>query len=79
MSDTPSNWPPPPQDDVSSSAVGSASRRRFRPPQRHAHWIDHEHTEDEPREDSPRLLWWILAGLLAFAVLSVMIRMFLAS
>lgn len=71
MSDTPNNWPPPPQDD--------ASRRRFRPPQRHAHWIDHEHTEDEPREDSPRLLWWILAGLLAFAVLSVMIRMFLAS
>lgn len=71
MLDTPNNWPPPPQDD--------ASRRRFRPPQRHAHWIDHEHTEDEPREDSPRLLWWILAGLLAFAVLSVMIRMFLAS
>ena len=71
MSDTPNNWPPPPQ--------GDASRRRFRPPQRHAHWIDHEHTEDEPREDSPRLLWWILAGLLAFAVLSVMIRMFLAS
>ena len=75
MSDTPSNWPPPPQDDASRSV----SRRRFRPPQRHAHWIDHEHAEDEPREDSPRLLWWILAGLLAFAVLSVMIRMFLAS
>ena len=71
MSDTPNNWPPPPQD--------GGSRRRFRPPQRHAHWIDHEHTEDEPREDSPRLLWWILAALLAFAVLSVMIRMFLAS
>ena len=75
MSDTPSNWPPPPQDDGSRSA----SRRRFHPPQRHAHWIDHEHAEDEPREDSPRLLWWILAGLLAFAVLSVMIRMFLAN
>ena len=71
MSDTPNNWPPPPQDD--------GSRRRFRPPQRHAHWIDHEHAEDEPREDSPRLLWWILAALLAFAVLSVMIRMFLAN
>lgn len=74
MSDTPDHWPPPPQDDASRNA----SRRRFRPPQRHAHWIDHEHAEDEPREDSPRLLWWILAGLLAFAVLSVMIRMFLA-
>ncbi len=65
MADTPRSWPPPP------------ARRRSEPPQRHARWIDRERTGDEPREDSPKLLWWILAGILVFAVFSVMIRMFL--
>ncbi len=59
-------WPPPP-----------AVRRTSTPPQRHARWVDREHTADEPREDSPKLLWWVLGGILIFAVFSVMIRMFL--
>ena len=70
--DTP-RWPPP------APPAENAPSRRFRPPQRHARWIDRDRTNEEPREDSPRLLWWILLGLLAFGVFSVMIRMFLAS
>ena len=60
------SWPPPP-----------AVQRTSTPPQRHARWVDREHTADEPREDSPKLLWWVLGGILIFAVFSVMIRMFL--
>ncbi|MXX48482.1 MAG: hypothetical protein F4Z38_09320 [Chloroflexi bacterium] len=63
-------WPPPAPDSP-------ATRRRRPPPERHAHWIDHENRADEPREDAPRLLWWILGGLLIFGVASVLIRMFL--
>ena len=63
-------WPPPPPDSL-------RSRRRRPPPERHARWIDHEHRGDEPREEAPRLLWWILGALLIFGVFSVLIRMFL--
>ncbi|MYA02782.1 MAG: hypothetical protein F4038_00815 [Chloroflexi bacterium] len=63
-------WPPPAPDSP-------ATRRRRPPPERHAHWIDHENRADEPREDAPRLLWWILGALLIFGVFSVLIRMFL--
>lgn len=72
MSDAHRNWPPP-------APPAKRRARKSRPPERHARWIDHEHTEDEPREDSPQLLWWVLGALLAFAVLSVMIRMFLVT
>ena len=76
MSDSIDRWPPPPP---ASGRRGAAPRRRFRPPERHAHWVDRDHVEDEPREDAPNLLWWVLGALLAFAVLSVMIRMFLVT
>lgn len=46
-------------------------------PERHARWIDAENRGDEPREAVPNLIWWILAGILILAVVSVMIRMFL--
>ena len=72
MSDAHRNWPPP-------APPAKRRGRKPRPPERHARWIDREHTEDEPREDSPQLLWWVLGALLAFAVLSVMIRMFLVT
>ena len=64
----PGNWPPP--------APGSP-RARHKPPERHARWIDHDNHADEPREDAPRLLGWILGALLIFGVFSVLIRMFL--
>ncbi len=63
-------WPPPPPDSP-------GARRRRPPPERHARWIDPENRAEEPREDTPRLLWWILGGLLLFGVFSVLIRMFL--
>jgi hypothetical protein len=63
-------WPPPAPDSPQA-------QRRRPPPERHARWIDHEDRANEPREDAPRLLWWILAGLLIFGVFSVLIRMFL--
>jgi len=63
-------WPPPAPDSP-------ATRRRRPPPERHAHWIDHDNRADEPREDAPRLLLWILGALLIFGVFSVLIRMFL--
>ncbi len=63
-------WPPPAPDSP-------RARRRRPPPERHAHWIDHTDRANEPREDAPRLLWWILGGLLIFGVFSVLIRMFL--
>ncbi len=67
---SPSNaWPPPAPD--------SPRARRRKPPERHARWIDHENRADEPREDAPRLLWWVLGALLLFGVFSVLIRMFL--
>ena len=70
MSDAERRWPPP--------GVGSGSSERpSGPPERHARWIDRERTKEEPREESPKVLWWILAGILVFAVFSVMIRMFL--
>ncbi len=62
-------WPPP--------APGSPPARRRPPPERHARWIDPSNRAEEPREDAPRLLWWILAALLIFGVCSVLIRMFL--
>lgn len=75
MPDPIDHWPPPP----ASEQRAERPRRRFRPPERHAHWVDRDHVEDEPREDAPNLLWWVLGALLAFAVLSVMIRMFLVT
>lgn len=63
-------WPPPAPDSPHA-------RRRRPPPERHARWIDHEDRANEPREDAPRLLWWILGALLIFGVFSVLIRMFL--
>ncbi len=65
-------WPPPAPDSP-------RARRRRPPPERHARWIDHENRADEPREDAPRMLWWILAALLIFGVFSVLIRMFLVT
>lgn len=65
----PDAWPPPAPD--------SPRARRRKPPERHARWIDHENRADEPREDAPRLLWWILGALLLFGVFSVLLRMFL--
>ena len=62
-------WPPPAPD--------SPQARRRPPPERHARWIDHTDRANEPREDAPRLLWWILGALLLFGVFSVLIRMFL--
>lgn len=67
-SSPPDSWPPPAPD---------SPRARRKPPERHARWIDHENRADEPREDAPRLLWWILGALLLFGVFSVLIRMFL--
>lgn len=61
-------WPPPAPD---------SPRARRRPPERHARWIDHRNRADEPREDAPRLLWWVLGGLLLFGVFSVLVRTFL--
>ena len=66
----PESWPPPAPD--------SPQARRRIPPERHARWIDHEHRADEPREPSPRLLWWALGGLLVFGVCMVLLRMFVA-
>lgn len=63
-------WPPPAPDSPHA-------RRRRPPPERHARWIDHTDRANEPREEAPRLLWWILAALLIFGVFSVLIRMFL--
>ncbi len=63
-------WPPPAPDSP-------GARRRRPPPERHARWIDHSKRGEEPREDAPRMLWWILAALLVFGVFSVLIRMFL--
>ena len=64
-------WPPPAPDSP-------ANRRRRPPPERHAHWIDHENRADEPREDAPRLLWWILGAIADLrSRSSVLIRMFL--
>ena len=62
-------WPPPAPD--------SPRARRRPPPERHARWIDPTDRANEPREDAPPLLWWILGALLMFGVLSVLIRMFL--
>ncbi len=64
-------WPPPAPDSPQS--------RRRRPPERHARWIDPNDRANEPREEAPRLLWWILGALLIFGVFSVLIRMFLAT
>lgn len=61
------DWPPP----------APGARKRRRPPERHARWIDAENRGSEPREGTPPLLWWILGALLLFGVLSVMVRMFL--
>ncbi len=63
-------WPPPAPDSP-------RARRRRPPPERHARWIDPNDRANEPREDAPRLLWWILGALLIFGVFSVLIRMFL--
>ncbi len=60
-------WPPP----------APGARRRRRPPERHARWIDAENRAEEPREGAPTWIWWVLLGLLFFGVLSVMVRMFL--
>ena len=62
-----SAWPPP----------APGARKRRRPPERHARWIDAENRQDEPREGTPPLLWWVLGALLLFGVLSVLVRMFL--
>lgn len=64
----PPGWPP---------RASEAPRRRRPPPERHARWIDRDNRADEPREESPRLLWWALSLLLVFAVVSVMVRMVL--
>lgn len=63
-------WPPPAPDSPNA-------RRRRAPPERHARWIDRSNPGQEPREDAPKLLWWILGALLIFGVFSVLIRMFL--
>lgn len=66
----PPTWPPPAPD--------SPQARRRKPPERHARWIDPENRSDEPREPSPKLLWWALGGLLLFGLFSVFLRMFAA-
>ena len=65
-------WPPPAPDSP-------RARRRRPPPERHARWIDPGNRADEPREEAPKLLWWILGALLLFGVFSVLIRVFLVT
>lgn len=77
MADARPLWPPPPAQRLDSRPDPRAAERTPEPLLRHARWIDRDHTAEEPREESPKLLWWILGGILIFAVFSVMIRMFL--